>query len=143
MDELARPFDFAPGGVAAKRRMHALHRENRTLRDTLAVLRMRSLVEKKERAEERATMLLLREANQHLVLAVLGAEDGRIATAEAIRRRAVALAVLADGLRKLTDADTGIAPPQALDLRRLVDELFDVSRLLLLPLMVTNTSKSP
>ena len=138
MDELGRLFDTAPGGNAVRRRMHALHSENRTLRGTLAVLKMRLLMEKKELAEERGKMLLLREANQNLVLAVLGAEDTRIAAAEAIRRRAVSLAVLADGLRKLTDADTGIAPPQAADLQRLVDELFDVSRKLLLPLVVAN-----
>ena len=137
MDDIARPFDAAPGGIAAKRRLHTLHGENRTLRGTLAVLKMRSLADKKERAEARAAMLLLREANENLVLAVLAAEDARIAAAEAIRRRAAALLALADGLRK--HRDTEVALPHSADLARLADELFDVSRQLLLPLVVTNS----
>lgn len=125
------------------------HHETRALRGTIAALRARALREQQAVADERDRALLLREANQHLVLAAFEAEDSKAAAEAAIERQTVFLAMLAHELRNpmasiavantiMSNIDTGnkrmtklvaIVGRQAAHLLRLIDDLLDASRI--------------
>jgi signal transduction histidine kinase len=149
MDELAKLFDPTPAARPSLRGNELRDNETRALRGTIAALKARALHEQKTGAAERDRALLLREANQHLVLAAFEAEDSRTAAVAAIKRQTVFLAMLAHELRNpmasiavantiMSNMNTGnarmvklvaIVGRQAAHLLRLVDDLLDASRI--------------
>ena len=149
MDEMANTPGAASGGTPTRRNTDAFLLENRMLRGAAAVLKLRLLDEQNEVAQERAQQLLLREANQHLVLATFGAEDQKAAAETANLHQAAFLSMLAHELRNpiasIIVANTVVAglqplPPlaekmnaivgrQAGQLKRLVDDLLDMARI--------------
>ena len=146
MDEMAIKPE---SGNMQARKVEALLSENRLLRGTIAALKTRLLAEQNEGSAERGQLMLLREANQHLVLATFGAEDGKAAAETANRRQTVFLSMLAHELRNpiasITVANSvmkgfpdvpakvekmvGIVGRQVGHLQRLVDDLLDASRI--------------
>jgi signal transduction histidine kinase len=135
--------------MPAQRQIEILLAENRTLKGTVAVLKMRLLAEKNDVADERSQLSLLREANQHLVLATFGAQDSTSTAEAAIRRQTVFLSMLAHELRNplasivvasnvmkgmtgalpQIDKMVGIVGRQVAHLMRMVDDLLDASRI--------------
>ena len=149
MNEKAKPYSFVNDARTGRRRMLALRNENRVLRSAIADLKLRSLQEKNAIADERDTLLLLREANQHLVLTTFSAEDAKVAAEAANRRQTVFLSMLSHELRNpiasIAVANTvlgslnigharmdklvAIIGRQTKYLVRLVDDLLDASRI--------------
>ena len=149
MDELAKLFDPTPASTAGLSGSDIRHNETRALRGTIAALRARALHEQKMGSDERERARLLREANQHLVLAAFEAEDSKTAAVAAIERQTVFLAMMAHELRNpmasiavantiMSNMSTGnarmaklvaIVGRQAAHLLRLVDDLLDASRI--------------
>ena len=149
MDEMANSPEPAGGGTAGQRSKEALLTENRMLRGATVVLKSRLREQQSEVAKERALQLMLREANQHLVLATFGAEDQKAAAETANEHQAVFLSMLAHELRNpiasiavannvllgvelshpLAEKMIAIVGRQTRHLQRLVDDLLDVARI--------------
>ena len=127
----------------------AMEHENRDLRGVVAALRQRIGQEEQAARERAGQMLVLRQANQHLVLAAFTAEDLHAAAELTNERQTVFLSMLAHELRNpiaaISFANTvmrgleidnakldkllDIVARQSNHLVRLVDDLLDVSRL--------------
>ena len=127
----------------------AMARENRRLREELAALRL-SIGEDQQAGRDHAgQMQMLREANQHLVLASFSASDQQAIAELANERQTVFLSMLAHELRNpiesITFANTvmrgldvdnpkldkliDIVSRQSSHMVRLVDDLLDVARI--------------
>lgn len=125
-----------------------MSQENRSLRGVVAALRQRIADEEKADRDRASQLVMLREANQHLVLATFSASDQQAAAELANQRQTVFLSMLAHELRNpiaaitfansvIRTLDLGsakldklvdIVGRQSSQLVRLVDDLLDVSR---------------
>ena len=139
----------APLPRRTQRYNSAMEQENRQLRGVIAALRQRIALEEQAARERAGQLLVLRQANQHLVLAAFTAEDLHAEAALTNERQTVFLSMLAHELRNpiaaITFANTvmrglhinngklgkllDIVGRQSSHLVRLVDDLLDVSRL--------------
>lgn len=139
----------APLPRRTQRYNSAMEQENRNLRGVVAALRQRIGQEEQAARERAGQLLVLRQANQNLVLAAFSAEDLHAAAELTNERQTVFLSMLAHELRNPIAAITfansvmrgleidnakldkllDIVARQSTHLVRLVDDLLDVSRL--------------
>ena len=139
----------APHARRTLRFNNAMEQENRDLRGVIAALRQRIAQEEQAARERAGQMLVLRQANQHLVLAAFTAGDLHAEAELTNERQTVFLSMLAHELRNPIAAITfansvirglhidnekldrllDIVARQSSHLVRLVDDLLDVSRL--------------
>jgi signal transduction histidine kinase len=145
MDQIARAA--VSGG--SEHLAGAAQRDNDALERMVVKLNRQLLAESRQLAAERAELRVLRQANEHLVLAAFRAEDARAAAEAARERQTVFLSMLAHELRNpmasiavannvmvslgldhpRLDKLTAIVKRQCDHLVRLVDDLLDASRI--------------
>lgn len=149
MIEMTKMAGQARNGDAVPRSMDSLIAENQMLKGTADILKQWVQGERNEVAQERAQLQVLREANEHLVLATFGAEDQKAAAETVNQHQTVFLSMLAHELRNPIAAISvansimmgmqlgnpratkmaEIIGRQTTHLQRLVDDLLDVARI--------------
>lgn len=147
MDDFARPAERSDGVLSERQQAESLAQQNAVLKEAVASLR--ALLDAEANPAVSAELQQLREANQHLVLATLGAQDLQTAAEAVNRRQTVFLSMLAHELRTplapiaaanslleglagahpLLPKLTAVLQRQVNHLAHLVDDLLDASRI--------------